>query len=372
MEILALLTRVRSTRIASGELSWTGLPLSRLYDLRAFKTAWAEYAYIYRLAAAGAFGGTAVTSMPQLVRGLGRYCHPSWQLTDDKFVDRDRYHSAVRRRLRDLQAMGLLDWRVGIDDLGEERRTELVLRPLPELLPAELEAAAAQLAKWERKRGAMLNTGSTTGVRDAPAIAAPLQPSERAARAIVRVKKRSAARRVRAANDNCAPHFVAPATPENCMVLSTDHVATPSVVDGTGARTRQPGASDSCVTRASHTQDASVCAARSADVKTASPRTPGSEAPPEFAAWQTELQERVAARLAARQPVWDLIACQAQRRAAEVASWTLDRGWPQGRLREAWVVWRYGSQCAGELGRRAGRPPGRRRPAAAAPRACAL
>jgi hypothetical protein len=345
-----VLTRARSTRIASGELSWTGLPLSRLYDLRAFKSAWAEYAYIYRLAAAGPFGGTAVTSMPQLVRGLGRYCHPSWQLTDDKFADRDRYHSAVRRRLRDLQAMGLLDWRIGIDDLGEERRTELVLRQVPELLPAELEAAVAQLAKWEHKRGAMLNTGSKTGVRDTPAIAAPLQPSERAARAIASAKQRSGAASRRTPKNNCAPHFVAPATPENCFVLSTNHVAPSGVVHRTGARTRQPNASDSCVTRASHTKDASVSAARSADVKTASPRTPGSGPPSGSATWQTELQERVAARLATRQPVWDLIAHQAQARAGDVASWTLDRGWPQGRLREAWVVWRYGSQCAGELG----------------------
>ena len=246
--------------------------------------------------------------------------------------------------------MGLLDWRVGIDDLGEERRTELVLRAVPELLPAELEAAAAQLAKWERKRGAMLNTGSKTGVRDTPAIAAPLQPGERARRAIVRAKQRSAATAGRAPKNNCAPHFVAPATPENCFVLSTDHVVLPGVVGGTGARTRQRDAADSCVTRASHSEAVDVDAARSGDVKTASPRTPGSGAPSESAAWQTELQERVAARLAARQPVWDLIAHQAQRRAAEVASWTLDRGWPQGRLREAWVVWRYGSQCAGELG----------------------
>ena len=166
------------------------------------RRAWAEYAYIYRLAAAGPFGGTAVTSMPQLVRGLARHCHPSWQLTEDKFVDRDRYHCAVRRRLRDLDAMGLLRWRTGIDDDGEERRTELVLRPVPELLPAELEAAAR--AAWPRGRPStapMLNTGSTTGVRDAPAIAAPLQPAERASRAIVRVKRRSAARRVRASNE---------------------------------------------------------------------------------------------------------------------------------------------------------------------------
>src|SRR5436305_5396150 len=162
VEFLALLTRVRSTRIATGELSWTGKPVSRLYDIRAFKTPWAEYAYIYRLAAGGRFGGTAVTSMPQLVRGLAQFCHPSWELTDDAFVDRDRYHTALRRRLRDLQAMGLLDWRIGTDDDGEERRTELVLRPVPELMPDELAAAAARLTHWENDRGPLLNTGSQT------------------------------------------------------------------------------------------------------------------------------------------------------------------------------------------------------------------
>jgi hypothetical protein len=62
--------------------------------------------------------------MPELDRGLARHCHPSWQLTDDKFAYRDRYHSAVRPRPRELQAMGLLHW-PGVDDEGEERRTEL-------------------------------------------------------------------------------------------------------------------------------------------------------------------------------------------------------------------------------------------------------
>jgi hypothetical protein len=65
---------------------------------------------------------------------------------------------------------------------------------------------------------------------------------------------------------------------------------------------------------------------------------------------QSALLQRVAARLTDRQAVWDLIAVQAQRRATDVASWGLDRGWPVGRLREAWVLWRYGSQCAAELG----------------------
>lgn len=68
-------------------------------------------------------------------------------------------------------------------------------------------------------------------------------------------------------------------------------------------------------------------------------------------AWdESVLVERVAARLAARKPVWDMIAVQARERAAETACWELERSWPAGRLREAWVVWRYGSMCAAELG----------------------
>ena len=57
---------------------------------------------------------------------------------DEGFEDRDRHHRAVRRRLDALQAMGLLRWRIGTDLDGEERRTELELRPAPELSAEEL------------------------------------------------------------------------------------------------------------------------------------------------------------------------------------------------------------------------------------------
>jgi hypothetical protein len=62
------------------------------------------------------------------------------------------------------------------------------------------------------------------------------------------------------------------------------------------------------------------------------------------------LLERVAARLAARQPVLDIIAAQATSRALDVASWTLARGWPSWHLREAWVVWRHGTTYVAERG----------------------
>ena len=107
-----------------------------------FKSCLAELAYLRRLAAAGRAGGTVVTSMRQLVAGLAEL-HPNWTMTGgDGFEDRDRHHSAVRRRLTALQAMGLLRWRVGHDLDGEERRTELELRPAPEVSAEELQAAA--------------------------------------------------------------------------------------------------------------------------------------------------------------------------------------------------------------------------------------
>jgi len=65
VELLGLLTRVRSVQVAAGELDAT-----RLYDLRAFKTCWAELGYLHRLAGGGRHGGTVVTSIRQLVSGI--------------------------------------------------------------------------------------------------------------------------------------------------------------------------------------------------------------------------------------------------------------------------------------------------------------
>jgi hypothetical protein len=62
------------------------------------------------------------------------------------------------------------------------------------------------------------------------------------------------------------------------------------------------------------------------------------------------LLARVAARQAARAPVLTLIAAQAQQRAFEVGGWGLERSWSFSRLREAWVVARYGQNVAAESG----------------------
>ena len=120
VHLLALLTRVRQERVDAGLIK-----AARLHDLRAYKCVLAELAYLRRLRKR-ATGGTIVTSMTQLVAGLARL-HPAWKIDGDKFADRDRHHRSVRRRLRDLQAMGLLHWTPGLDVNGEEARTELRL-----------------------------------------------------------------------------------------------------------------------------------------------------------------------------------------------------------------------------------------------------
>jgi hypothetical protein len=344
---LALLTRVRAARIAAGEISE-----SRLYDVRAFKCVVAELGYL-RTLTRPATGGTVVTSMPQLVAGLARL-HPAWRMTGDKFADRDRHQRAVRRRLRDLDAMGLVRWRIGVDVDGEDARTELELRPAPDVTDDELAAAAAQLERWQTRHGAALNTGSSTGIRNAAGHARPLSAGERQRRGVARARDR--AERVRAGSmTNSAPRFAAPTSSENSVVPSANALKSQSACGArTGARERQDDARNFKVTRNQPSNHTNARAAISAVPKTASPRMGGSGAPVESSGpvgWdESALLERVAARLAVRRPVWDMIAAQAARRAADVASWSLGRGWPVGRLREAWVVWRYGSLCAGELG----------------------
>jgi hypothetical protein len=346
VHILALLTRVRAARIAAGEITPT-----RLYDLRAFKCVAAELGYL-RTLTRRATGGTIVTSMPQLVKGLARL-HPAWRMEGDKFADRDRHQQAVRRRLRDLDAMGLLRWRIGVDVDGEDARTELELRTAPDITDEEQAAAAAALARWQARYGAALNTGSTTGIRNAASHARPLAARERQRRGVIRARARAEHGRT-TSTTNSAPRFAAPTTSENSQVLSPNQT---KIRNACGPRTRmrarEINARGSWLTRPQPPNNITANAAINAVTPTASPTMGGSglpEDPSTLPVDESALLERVAARLAERQPVWDMIAAQAQRRAADAASWTLDRGWPVGRLREAWVVWRYGSTCAAELG----------------------
>jgi hypothetical protein len=354
VHLLALLTRVRARRVADGQLA-----ARRLYDVRAFKTAYAELGYLRRLAAAGRHGGTVLTSMRQLVAGLAAL-HPAWKLTGDGFENRDRHHQAVRRRLRALQEMGLLRWRVGVDLDGEERRTELELQDPPEVSAEELQAAAGVLARWQARYGAALNTGSRTGIHNAAGHGRPLSAPERQRRGARHAHAAATARCRRAQKSNSTPPSGASATPQKDR-LSHRNVSVPR---NAWQRTR--------VTR---TNDPRPADGRAAPERAAATRTPGNEETPakrdlSSASGAVEAPEvagdrlwdpvalvaRVKARQAQRAPVLAAIAAGAQTRAAEVAGWGIDRAWPPARLREAWVVARYGAAAAADGGPAAAGP----------------
>lgn len=330
---LALLTRVRANQVAAGELTKRGL-----YDVRAFKSAWAELGYLRRLAAVGKTGGTVVTSMPQLVAGLARL-HPAWRIDGDAFADRDRHHCAVRRRLHNLQAMGLLTWRVGIDADGEDARTELELRFAPDVDADELAAAHARLTRWRRRYGPALNTGSTTGIRNAAKHGRPLSARERQQRGRERTLARAKRRRAEhLQNTDTTPRSAAPPASENAY--STDHPAQDD--HACGLRTR--------VTRTNASNDAKAVAAPKPANNDSALRIEA-EVPVVPVLWDTQaLLARVAARERERQPVLQRIAQQVSQRAAEVRGWSLARGWPAARLREAWVCARYGAWDAAQWG----------------------
>ena len=215
VHLLALLTRVRAQRVAAGEFA----PGAACTTCGRSRARYAELGYLRRLAAAGRAGGTVVTSFRQLVAGLAAL-HPAWRIDGGEgFEDRDRHHRAVRRRLDALQAMGLLRWRIGTDLDGEERRTELELRPAPEVSAEELQAAAGHLERWQARYGPALNTGSKTGIRNAAGHGRPLSASERQRRGCQRARAAAASRqRGRGGSkSNSAPPFGAPATPENTI-----------------------------------------------------------------------------------------------------------------------------------------------------------
>ena len=69
------------------------------------------------------------------------------------------------------------------------------------------------------------------------------------------------------------------------------------------------------------------------------------------AVWDPEaIVARVRQRELQRRPVLEAIAGQVRERAAELASWGLERSWPFSRLREAWVVARHGATAAADSG----------------------
>ena len=235
---------------------------------------------------------------------------------------------------------------------GEERRTELELRPAPEPSSEELEAAALRLERWQARYGAALNTGSATGIRNAAGHGAQLSASERQRRGC-RQAGAAAARRRGGYQSNSTPPSGASATPKNSIEIRNAPELRNACkrtgvtrTDATEARTATaaPGAPETADTEVGEAGSVvqgsvSVAGAGALSQRVSDP------------AWDPEaIVARVAAREAQHRPVLEAIAGQAQKRAVEVAGWGLARSWPFGRLREAWVVARWGALAAADCG----------------------
>jgi hypothetical protein len=318
-QLLALLSRERAAR---------GV---RPYDLRVFVSLLAVLRYLHRLGRARPARAQIVSSMPQLVAGLAPIM--GWERSDDRFADRDAHHASVRRWLDLLQAIGLIRWQAGINDAGEEARTEITLLAVPDVDDAQLRAAGGRLATWRRRYGPNWDTGAR---RCLPAIgrrSRPPTPAQRKKQAIARARARAGACR---SSTDSAPPCGAPANAGEQHLEPSASSSAETTACGQGAG----------VTRTHAYERASAPAAINAVAKA------GEEGGAE-ASWEERVQavvERVATREAQRQDILAVIAGQAQRRALEVASWGLDRSWPEARLREAWVVARYGPGGAAQHG----------------------
>lgn len=376
-EVLVLVSRVRQAQIDAGTLD-----ASRLFDVRVFKCVAAELAYYRRLAHGRVRSAHVATSMPQLVAGLAKL-HPGWRMSGDAFADRDRHHSAVRRRLRVMAACGLLTWQAGVNLEGEEARTELLLLEPPAVTAAELKAARAQLRRWRAQYGHALNTGSQTGIRDVTKAAAEPSRAERQMRARHRAQRLRAARvRGVALGAKTAPPFgpalcfaeeqnirpgagFADTSPDCTALLRNLSNITGACGPATGARRAHarsfdfsPGAVEAqrnYLTEEKIGRSAGDLGAVAGAVEGVAGRS--------AVEMGEELERRVAARLAdadfmqrlldeqfREHEVTAAIAQGATRRAHELAQSALDRAWPDGRVKEAWLVARNGADAAARGG----------------------
>lgn len=340
-ELLALMTRARRARVQAGLLSER-----QLYDVRAFKSCWADLGYVRRLALVSPASAHVATAMTQLVTGLSRM-HPGWTMTGDRFADRDRHHTAVRRHLNDLAECGLLTWHAGLNLAGEEARTELLLHEMPHLSDEDLRAAAQRLTTWRRRYNRLLNTGSSTDVRNVARVAASMTPALRRRLAIERC---TAARNHRAAVSvsvavSAPPYGASTGVEVPTTALRANGSNTTSAYgEAAGARGRGIQA------RLSFPAGTAVDGPRNLGLATNNGKQRIEEEEREVGTDLTTLTARVRARELQREPIVAAIAASAQRRCEWVAGSSPDRLPGARALQEAWVSCRYGTRAVADVG----------------------
>jgi hypothetical protein len=280
------------------------------------------------------------------VERSGHYARSIWQLVDGlapimgwgPLPARDdpgrrrwlRAHAAnVRRWLADLQAAGIISFTGETDNLGMDWRTLITLHRAPAPPPEQLQSAQQRMAAWGRRRRAMARRRRDRQQRDRQqrgrrgrSLEAIRRSSQRPNAAVRR--RLAIARSPRCGQTKPRTHHQGSS---NCVgalrFLHTSHQPLASAFE-TGAHAR--GLAAAGVRQASQTD----CTEKERCVT--------------YAMAQDDLiEQRVAARAAASSWCRHTAAVQALKRARELVSAVPGRSWPPGRLREAWVVYHYGT-----------------------------
>ncbi|MDA0141183.1 hypothetical protein [Solirubrobacter deserti] len=235
----------------------------------------------------------------------------------------------MQRWLDDLEAAGVVVHEPERDDGGRRWRTQIVLQRAPGPAVHELAAARRRACRWRARERARRQTA-----RRAPALGAirdrSAVPAARTrARLAVARRVEEHERRRRAAVEAAIAHR------ELTHPFGAPPPSAPSPVSA--KRCRRPETSQIGV-------PAVRLAARAAwEVETVVAETGAHERENEFAERLAALRRAAAERAA-------LLAPQVEARAYEARHWPAGQRCPLGRLREAWVVYRYGLARAIDTG----------------------
>jgi hypothetical protein len=339
---------------------------TRLYVSR-FKSLWAEYGTLYRLAAADGRkrgrGGTLVTTMVQLVCDVFAPLHAhSWDMGGDRFEQRDRHQSIVRERLGRMAAMGLIRLEVDVDDEGWERRTVIHFLEPAAVDADQLVGARARMKRWRVRHGRSLNTESRCQVRNANAHGRPLTADERKRRGVEHAGAGRAARIAAQAgvfDTDSAPPLGAlsgASRPTGNSSFIRNRSDRRNVSDRSGVTRVEPRAH----TRASAAPEPHSGVGKSSNEEGGFEGSEGqrpsekvleqpSEGAERLRRWREDPQTLLAEMHARAAQEADLrlpMAARARDRALAVAGWSAEQFWPRTELRNAWMVVRYGASTA--------------------------
>jgi hypothetical protein len=233
-------------------------------------------------------------------------------------------HAAnVRRWLADLQAAGIISYVGETDNLGMDWRTLITLYHAPAPPPEQLQAAQQRMAAWgRRRRAAARRQRDRQRWRRGRRLEAIRRSSQRPNAAMRR--RLAIARSLRCEQPKLRTHHQGSSNYVGALrFLHTSHQP-PTSASETGAHAR--GLPAAGVPQASQTD----CTENKGCVTSAR-------------AHDDLIEQRVTARAAASSWCRHTAAAQALQRAREIASAAPGRSWPPGRLREAWVVYHYGT-----------------------------